>query len=258
MSAEVRLEREGPIAIVTVDRPRAKNAIDRPAMEALDRIVGELEHDAHVAAAIFTGAGSHFVSGGDLRDLSALLTSGEGRAMGLRMQAILGRWAALPCPTIAALGGDALGGGCEIALACDHRIAAPGARLVFKQVAMGLTPGWGGGQRLLRLVGPSRALGWLTLGSAVGAEEALAAGLVDAIAPPGTSALDLARERARAVAQAPLGAVRAIKRALLRGAEMPLRAAIDYEAELFAQVWGAEDHRAAVAAFLQRPAKGER
>lgn len=251
-SSGVTLTREGALAVVTVDRPRAKNALDRAAMIALEAIVAQLEHDEGVVAALFTGAGDHFVAGGDLRDLAQLATGPQGRAMGLRMQAILGRWSALPFPTLAALDGDAYGGGCEIALACDHRVVAPGARFVFKQVAMGLTPGWGGGQRLLRLVGPARALRWLTLGAAVGADEAVHSGLADLQAEPGTRALDAARAWAASLALASPTAVRAIKRALLRGAEMPLRAAIDYEAELFAQVWGSDDHRAAVAAFLAR------
>lgn len=252
MADEVRLHHEGALAIVTVDRPRAKNAIDLAAMDTLERLIDELEASPSVAAAIFTGAGDHFVSGGDLRDLSRLLTSGEGRAMGLKMQAVLTRWARLPCPTLAALDGDAYGGGCEIALACDHRVVSADARFVFKQAAMGLTPGWGGGQRLLRLVGPSRALAWLSTARAVTAEEALAAGLADERAPPGQTALDAARAWGQRIAQQPRGAVRAIKQALVRGAEMPLRAAIDYEAELFAQAWGSGEHRAALQAFFDR------
>jgi enoyl-CoA hydratase len=247
--SEVSLERRGPIATVTIDRPAAKNAIDRAAMRALEEIVGELEADTSVACTILTGGGGSFVSGGDLKDFAQLEKSEEGRRMSLWMQSVLGRFEALPCPTIAALDGDAHGGGCEIALACDMRVIASSSSFIFRQVAMGLTPGWGGGQRLLRLVGRSRAIRIFCTAATVGAEEALAIGLVDRVAP---KAMDEARGIAERIAEQPALAVRNTKRAILRGSEMPLRAAIDFEAELFAQTWGSEDHRAAVEAFLLR------
>lgn len=246
----VRLEREGPLALVIVDRPRAKNAIDRAAMRRLDSIVEELSGDDALAAVILAGAGDHFISGGDLKDLAELERPEEGRGMSVFMQSVLARWEALRCPTIAAIGGDAYGGGCEIALACDLRVMSRGSRLVFKQVSMGLIPGWGGGQRLSRLIGPSRALLLLVTAAAVGAEQALAIGLADEITEG--SALEAARALGARIAAQPRAAVALTKRALVRGAELPKSLAIDLEAELFAQTWGSEDHRRAVRSFLQR------
>ena len=169
--------------------------------------------------------------------------------MSLWMQGIVNRLDALPCPTIAAIGADAYGGGCELALACDMRVIAPKARLHFRQVAMGLTPGWGGGQRLARLIGRSRAIFLLATAAAVEAPRALGMGLVDEIAD---DALDRAEQIGRAIAKHSTLAVRNTKRAIVRGAEMPLRAAIDFEAELFAECWGSEAHHAAVARFLEK------
>jgi len=245
----IRLDRQGDVAVVTLDRPAAKNAVDRATMKALHALIDEIESDASLGCAILTAAGDTFIAGGDLRDLAALTTAAEGRAMSLAMQATLARWAALPFPTIAAINGDAFGGGCEIALACDLRVIATGARMVWKQVAMGLGPGWGGGQRLQRLVGPSRALRWLVTSAAVGAEEALASGLVDRV---DDRALAAAHELAAVICSSSRAAVRAVKRALVVGRDLPLGAAIDFEAELFGQLWGQGDHRAAVSAFLTR------
>lgn len=250
--AEVELLREGALAIVRVDRPLAKNAIDRAAMASLEAITAELEADTGVACAILTAAGDSFIAGGDLKDFASLEKSEEGRRMSLWMQSVLNRWEALPCPTIAAIDGDAYGGGCEVALACDLRVIAPEARLVFRQVAMGLTPGWGGGQRLSRLVGRARALRIYVTASALSAAEARAIGLVDEVAEEGATALEAARALAAQIASFSPLAVRNTKRALLRGEEMPLRAAIDFEAELFGQTWGSPPHVAAVRRFLGR------
>lgn len=248
---EVQLSREGAIAIVTVDRPSAKNAIDRAAMAALGEIVIELENDRDLACAIVCGAGDHFIAGGDLKDFTALSNSDEGRRMSRWMQSVLSRWAMLPFVTIAAIDGDAYGGGCEVALACDLRVIASHAKLHFKQVAMGLTPGWGGGQRLARCVGASRALLIYATAASVGASEALSMGLVDVVAAD-RSALAEARLLAGDVASKPRLAVRNTKRAIGRGLEMPLEEAIAFEAEMFAETWGSPDHRAAVEAFLRR------
>lgn len=250
MNSEVRLERQGAIAVVTVDRPGARNAIDRAAMAALENIVREIELDTSLVCAIITGAGDHFIAGGDLKDFVALERNEEGRRMSRAMQSVLWRWSNLPLVTIAAIDGDAYGGGCEVALSCDLRVIKSSARLVFRQVSMGLTPGWGGGQRLSRLIGNNRAIRIFATGATVSPSEALEMGLVDQVAD--RSALAEARTLAEEIAAQPHMAVRNMKRAITHGASMPLERAIAFEAELFAETWNSPDHRAAVEVFLKR------
>jgi enoyl-CoA hydratase len=249
----VRLEREGLIARVIIDRPGSKNAIDRTAMVELDAIVGALESDRELRAVIVSGAGGFFVSGGDLRDLSELTDPSAGFSMSRAMQATLARLAKLPAPSIAAIEGGAYGGGWEIAVSCDLRVMSLGAKIAFRQNAMGLTPGWGGGARLVRLVGPSRALLLLSTAAEVGAEEAHSLGLIDRV--PSGSAVDEALKIAQAIAALPRDAVQTTKRALTEGAELPLDQAIENEARRFQETWGSEEHLARFRAFLESKAK---
>ena len=245
----VRLEREGGVVCLTVSRPEVKNALDLATIEALSAIVDTLAQDASLRAVVLTGAGGTFISGGDIKDFLRLEDGQAGKRMARRMQSVLGRLEALEVPVIAALDGGALGGGAEVALACDMRVAAESARIAFKQVSLGIMVGWGGGQRLLRLVGRSRALRLLLTGATLAAREALAIGLVDEVAPAGEArpaALRLAGE----IAAQPAAAVRATKRALHHGAEMSRAEAAAFEAECFAGLWAGPDHRRALTALL--------
>jgi enoyl-CoA hydratase len=248
----LQYRKDAGVAEVVIDRPEVRNAISLRTMAELEAVVSDLEHDPEVLAVILTGAGDKaFVSGGDLKEFRSLRTVHDGREMSLRMGNILQRLHHLEVPVIAAINGDAYGGGCETALACDLRLAAPHARLGFRQIIFGVTPGWGGGQRLLRLVGRSKALELLLTGATLTAEEALAIGLVDRVVNTG-DVRDAARELAARIAgHAPL-AIRSIKRALTEGANMPLDAAIAYESELFSVTWGSEDHWEAEKAFWEK------
>jgi len=239
------------VATLTIRRPEVKNAIDLATMDELDRAVAALEADRALQAAIVTGAGGTFVSGGDLKSLETLEGIEAGRAMSRRMQAILLRLEGLEVPVVAAIEGYALGGGAEVALACDIRIAGADAQIGFKQIAMGIMVGWGGGQRLRALVGRARALELLLTGDMMDGEEAYRVGLVNRVVPPG-NALTEAEAVARRVAAQPPLAVRAIKRALYQGEAMPRERGIAYEAECFAVLWGSRDHGEAVRAFFEK------
>ena len=240
------------IATLTIDRPEVKNAIDRRTMEEMGAAVGSAEQDRDLRAVILTGAGQDtFISGGDLRYFQGLVTDHQVRGMLLMMRRLLGRIENLPVPVIAAINGYAIGGGTEVALACDLRVAAAEATWIFRQVDIGLITAWGGGQRLQRLVGPARASRLLLLGEAVSAQEALALGLVDR-AVPRSKLIQEARALARRIAAKPPLAVRAMKRALVQGREMPFDAGLVLEEKLFRGLWRSKDHDEAVAAFLEK------
>jgi enoyl-CoA hydratase/carnithine racemase len=239
------------VATLTIRRPEVKNAIDLATMDELDRAVAALEKDGTLQAVIVTGAGGTFVSGGDLKSLEMLEGVEAGRAMSRKMQAILLRLEGLEVPVIAAIEGHALGGGAEVALACDLRIAASDAKLGFKQIALGIMVGWGGGQRLRALVGRGRALELLLTGEILTGEEALGLGLVDRVVPTGKALAEAAALARRVAAQPPL-AVRAIKRALYQGEGIPRDRGIAFEAECFAVLWGSRDHSEAVKAYFEK------
>jgi len=245
------VEREASVVILTVDRPEVKNALDLETIEVLSRIVDGLAQDPSLRALVVTGSSGTFISGGDLKDFLRLDEPLAGKRMAQRMQSVLARLEALPAPVIAAIEGAALGGGAEVSLACDLRIASKSARIAFKQVSLGIMVGWGGGQRLLRLVGRPRALRLLLTGATLTAEEAVRIGLVEEVVPAG-EALRAALTLARQIAAQPVAAVRATKRALHYGAEMSRAEAAAFEAECFATLWGSPDHREAVAALMEK------
>lgn len=250
--ATVRYAVRENIAILAVDRPQVKNALDRRAMEELGAAIGLAEQDRNLRALILTGAGEEaFISGGDLRYFQSLLTDRQVREMLVIMRRLLGRIETLPVPVIAVINGYAIGGGTEVALACDLRVAAAEASLVFRQVDIGLITAWGGGQRLQRLVGPATASRLLLLGEAVTAEDALVLGLVDRVVAR-SRLMSEARAMARRIAAKPPLAIRAMKRALVRGREMPFKAGLSLEEKLFRSLWKSKDHDEAVAAFLEK------
>ncbi len=210
---DVRLERDGDLAILTIDRPHARNAIGLATMDELDAaLAGLAEGDARCA--VLTGAGDRaFVAGGDLRELESVTSEDFAAGMAVRMRRTLDRIAKLPIPVICAMNGAALGGGAEVAVGCDYRIAAHDARIGFTQVLLGVMPAWGGIERLCGLVGRGRALYLLTTGTVLTGREAAEVGLVEESVP---------RERfeqrwralAEQVARTPRHALSGIKRAV--------------------------------------------
>lgn len=241
----------GSVTLLSVNRPEHKNAIDFSTMDELEEVLGILETDEDLRALVLTGGGDTFISGGDLKSFQTLITAEDGRRMAERMGSILTRLSRLPVPVIAALNGPAVGGGTEVALACDLRVAASTAYFSFRQITMGIMTAWGGAPRLLSLIGFSRALYYLLTAERVTPEQALQLGLVQRVVPEGqavTGALELARQIA---GQPPL-AVRAIKQTLRQITGLPFDAATAVEVEAFGWVWASADHSEAVKAYFEK------
>ncbi len=241
----------GAMTLLQVDRPDQRNAIDFSTMDELEAVLSLLEQDVSLRALVLTGGGGTFVSGGDLKDFQTLITAEDGKRMAERMGAILTRVSSLPVPVIAALNGPAIGGGTEVALACDLRIASTNAYFSFRQVTMGIMTAWGGAPRLLALLGFSRSLYYLLTAERISPEQALQMGLVQRITPEGQAvagALELAQQL---VNQPPL-AVQAIKRTLRKIQGVPFDAAAAIEVQEFGEVWASEDHLEAVEAFFAK------
>ena len=250
--AEVHVERVGAVAILTVDRPRQRNALARHTMDALETAVSALVGDGALRAVVLAGGGDTFISGGDLRDLHTLTTAEAGATMSRRMQHVLDMLEALPVPVIAAIEGCALGGGVEVALAADLRVMAADAWLAFRQIDLAVTTGWGGTWRLTRLVGRARALRLVWTGETVTSAEAHRLGLADRVAAPGQPALDAALVLAQQLAAQPTHAVAAYKTLVAR-ADLPLAEHHTLEADLFGDIWAHPAHGEAVARFMNRP-----
>jgi enoyl-CoA hydratase len=247
----LRVEREGAIATVTLDRPEVLHALDAVMFDELERAFAEFAADANVRVILLTGSGERaFAAGADIRALSET-DSSSGRATSERGQQVLLQIERCGKPVIACVNGVALGGGCELALACTFRIASDRAKLGLPELKLGLIPGYGGSQRLPRLIGKSAALRLMLTGAAVDATEALRLGLVDEVVPAAES-----MNRARAIAEsiaamAPL-AISAVIQAVAQGEGLPMEDATKVEAKLFGKLCGTADKREGLAAFLEK------
>ena len=239
------------IAVMKIERPEVRNALDWQTMDAFREQV-EIAHTiTELRALIFTGSKDVFIAGGDLKTLHNYSSEQDGWRLARGMSAALDRLEALPFPTIAAINGPARGGGAEIALAFDFRVMAEGSDLGFVQVDLAIAPGWGTAQRLLRMVGYSRALEWLATGAVISAEVAHAYGLVNRLAPGG-EALDEAIALAEQISARSPKALRAIKRMLRGGLSLPTATAEALEMAEFPPLWAADEHRQAIESFLNR------
>jgi enoyl-CoA hydratase len=249
--AEPRIvaERDGTILTLTLNRPDKLNAIDGAMLDALDEALGAIERDREVRAVILTGAGRAFSAGADIKEWTALAPLEFGRSWGLRGHALFDRLAALPPPVIAAINGVAFGGGLELALCADIRIAGEQARLGLPEVTIAALPGWGGTQRLPRLVGPGRAKHMILTGQPIDAAKAEAWGLVSETVA-GDDLMARARELAgQMAANAPI-AVQASKR--LIDAALPVTPAATLETQAGALCGATEDAQEGRASFLER------
>lgn len=247
----VRVERDGWLAIVTIDRPSRLNALDGPTIAALDAAFAALDGDAGVGAAILTGGGEKaFVAGADI---SVLAKQGvlDGAANARAGQAMMARIEACSKPVIAAINGFALGGGLELALACDLRFAAKTAKLGLPEVSLGIIPGYGGTQRLPRLIGQGPALQLILTGDPVTADEALRLGLVNGVAEPG-ELLGHCKAIARRIVSRGPQALALAKQAVRRGAHLPLADALALEADLFGIISSTAEMKEGMAAFLEK------
>jgi enoyl-CoA hydratase len=252
VNGNVLYTEDGAVGIVTVHRPEVHNALNMDTIRELRELCLRLRAEERLRAMILTGAGDKtFLSGGDLKEFQHLKTVEEARHMVSTMKEVTDLLAGFPWPVIAAVNGLAVGGGCETAVACDFRIASRTAKLGYRQIKMGVMSGWGGGPRLVHLIGKGRALRLMTTGDLLSADEALAIGLVDQVVPP-EQVLPTALALARTIAEnAPL-AVRAYKRLVQITVRVPLEAALEFETELFGPVWVSEDHDECVRAFFEK------
>ena len=245
------VERDGGVAIVTINRPKVLNALNTQTLEELRRAILELKRDAGVRAVILTGAGEKsFVAGADINEL-ATQTPTTGREHAIAGQHILDLVEQLGKPVIAAINGYALGGGCELAMACTIRIAAETAKLGQPEINLGLIPGYAGTQRLARIVGRGRALELLLTGDQISAQEAHRLGLVNRVVPGAELMAEAKKLAATLAAKAPI-AVRYILEAVHKGVEMPFAQAQIFEATLFGLVASTDDMREGTTAFLEK------
>jgi len=248
----LRLELRPPVAQITLDRPKVLNALNAATLAELEAAMTSVADDASIRVVLLTGAGGRaFAAGADIRELTAAATAQEGRAFALKGQAVLRRIETLDKPVIACIQGFALGGGCELAMACTFRLAADDARLGQPEAALGVIPGYGGTQRLPRLVGRGAALKLLLTGETIGAEEALRIGLVDEVVPA-ANLMTRAEAIAEAIAKkAPL-AVTETLRVVEDGLALPLELGLLREAETFGRLCATADKAEGTQAFLEK------
>jgi enoyl-CoA hydratase len=245
------LERDGAVAVVTVNRPAVLNALNAPTLDDLRRAALDLKHDTGVRVVIMTGAGEKsFIAGADINEL-AVQTPTTGRDHALRGQHVFNLIENLGKPVIAAINGYALGGGCELAMACTLRIAADTAKLGQPEINLGIIPGYAGSQRLARLVGKGKAMELILTGAQITAAEAERIGLVNRVVPAADLMTEVRKLAAALSRGAPI-AMRYIISAVNEGLEMPFAEACVFEATLFGLVASTEDMREGTTAFLEK------
>ena len=250
MYKTIRYEKKDNIALVTIDRPEALNALNSTVIAELEQVVTELENDGTIRAMILTGEGRSFVAGADIGEQYPLNLDG-GRRWGQRGSALLRRIEQLEFPTIAAVNGFALGGGCELALSCDIILASEKAKFGQPEVGLGITPGFSGTQRLPRRVGVAKAKELIFSGRMVKADEAERIGLVNAVYAP-EALLDGAMEMARSFAKNAPIAVKYAKACIDRGMQTDIDSGIACENELFAMCFATADQKEGMGAFLEK------
>jgi enoyl-CoA hydratase len=249
----ILLERDGHVALVTLNRPDKLNALNEQLLQELGAAVAELSRDAAVRCAILTGAGEKaFAAGADIAAMSEM-TATRAKQFAEMGHAIGHALETAHFPVIAAVNGFALGGGCELALACDFIYASDKAKFGQPEVNLGVIPGFGGTQRLARRVGDARARELCMTGDMVGAEEALRIGLVNTVVPHAELLAKVREVATKIAAKGPL-AIAAAKRVILRGADVPLPTANELEATAFAALFGTSDQREGMKAFVEKRA----
>ncbi|MEP0815308.1 MAG: enoyl-CoA hydratase/isomerase family protein [bacterium] len=242
---------DGPVAVVTINRPDKLNALNNQTMLELKDFLMSAKEDSSIGAIVLTGAGEKaFVAGADIGEINTL-TPSEAAHFALRGQRIFGKLSGSAKPTIAAVNGFALGGGCELAMACHLRVASENAKFGQPEVKLGIIPGYGGTQRLARLVGRGRALELLLTGEMIGAEEAYRIGLVNHIYPLSELVPKAVELAGKMLANGPL-ALKYCIAAVNYGQDSPLDKALAHEAHLFGLSCATEDMKEGTAAFLEK------
>lgn len=238
-------------AVLTLNRPEKYNALSLALLRELAEACHRAESDDGVRALVVTGAGRAFCAGADVGEMQSVASVGDAQRWIAERAALFECLGACTKPVVAAINGMALGGGLEIAMQADVRIAARSARLGQPEVKLGLIPGAGGTQRLARLIGLGRALEWLMTGESMDAEEAFRVGLVNRVVPDG-EALPEAEKLAARLAQQPPLALRLIKEVTRRGLEGPLEAGLLWERQAFVAAMASEDAREGIRAFVEK------
>lgn len=241
---------EGAVMLLTLDRPQRLNALDRELLSALDERCTAIAADPEVRAVVLTGVGRAFCAGADVNELDRI-SADEAFELMRFGQAIFDRVAGLPKPVIAAVNGVALGGGCELALACDLRFAAASARFAQPEITLGNVPGWGGTQRLPRLIGPGRAAEMILSGAFVDAQTACEWGLANRVCED-ELLLEQTLTFATQIAEHSPVALAGAKRAIAHGLQHGQQAGLLVEAQAVSECCGTEQQQAAVEAFLAR------
>lgn len=246
----ITYEQDGYVGVITINRPKALNALNSQVLEELDAALDAVNLD-ETRAVILTGAGEKsFVAGADIGEMSTL-TKAEGEAFGKKGNDVFRKLETFPIPVIAAVNGFALGGGCEISMSCDIRICSDNAIFGQPEVGLGITPGFGGTQRLARLVGPGMAKQMIYTARNIKADEAFRIGLVNAVYPQ-EELMAAAKKMAAGIAmQAPI-AVRACKKAINDGLDATMDDAIVIEEKLFGSCFETEDQKAGMGNFLEK------
>ena len=247
----VILEKEGHLAVVTINRPKALNALNSQTLKDLDVVLEDLEKDNDIYAVILTSAGEKsFVAGADISEMKDL-NEEQGKEFGALGNKVFLRLENLNKPVIAAIQGFALGGGCEISMACDIRIASDKALFGQPEVGLGITPGFGGTQRLARIVGLGKAKEMIYTASNIKADEAYRIGLVNKVVPLEDLMDEAKKVASKIIANAPV-AVKLAKDAINRGTQVAIDEAVAIEAEDFGKCFATEDQTEGMSAFLER------
>ena len=247
----ILLEKKGYIAVATINRPKALNALNSEVLSDLDELVAIVRADDEIRALVITGSGEKaFVAGADIGEMSTLTREG-GTAFGKHGNDVFRAIETLPIPTIAAVNGFALGGGCELSMACDIRICADTAVFGQPETGLGITPGFGGTQRLARLVSPGMAKQLIYTAKNIKADEAYRIGLVNAVYPL-EELMPAAEKLAETIAKNAPIAVRACKKAINDGLQVDMDKAIVIEEELFGRCFQSADQIEGMSAFLEK------
>ena len=248
--AFVKFEQQGHVGIITIDLPDALNALNSQVLSDLDAVLERVEAEDEIYVVILTGAGRSFVAGADIGEMKGF-TSSDGKKFGVRGGNVFLKLENLSKPVIAAVNGFALGGGCELAMACDIRLASEKAKFGQPEVGLGITPGFGGTQRLPRIVGVSKAMELILTARVIGAAEAKEIGLVSAVCPP-EELMERAMELAQAICANAQIAVRESKRCIRMGMQTDIHTAAAFEAEAFGVTCGTADKDEGMGAFLEK------
>ncbi len=251
--ALVTLEQNEHIGIITINRPEALNALNSQVLTELSATLDQVESNQEIYVVILTGAGRSFVAGADIGEMKGY-NSSQGKAFGAYGGSVMLKLEQLSKPVIAAVNGFALGGGCELAMACDIRLASEKAKFGQPEVGLGITPGFGGTQRLPRIVGVSKAMELILTARVIKADEALAIGLVSQVCPA-EELMGKAMELAQAICANAQVAVRESKRCIRMGMQTDISTGSAFEAEAFGVCCGTEDKNEGMGAFLEKRAE---